>query len=666
MPLDKSLNINNDNLVNPYVVVDKNITTLGSSVSTPNRGSTSNQPTVAGIGDFYFNTDINELQLYTSNGWVSAATAPNAPTNVVVTSAPVPYGGQPGVIVSWTPAKTGSPASSYLVTSSVGGFSQATTTNTITFIGLTTGTAYTFTVTAKNDYGSNSTTSSSITPVTVPQTPTIGTPTITAAGLSIAVTPGNNGGSPITSYTLYANPGNIPVTSTTSPVLFNTIVPITGGQITSGNVYTFTATANNIAGQSLTTTISSPEVDTPTFVTNGLICHYDFYRGSYGGSNLATYSEDFTNSIWNKGSTSIAAAPSIVDPFGGNSAYKLISGSGQTGRQNILQTQNGVNGTKYEVSIFVKQAERRYVTLWLDNPTCAEGAYYGSSSTFDLQTGTYPGGNSLAGVTATPYGNGWYRLSVAATPTTNTSINLNLAIGDPNNVIPSYSATGDGVSGVYVFGGQMRFYTQAAGYLKTTSSQINYTTGSTIYDLSGNNYNTSLANFTYSNTSNNGYGSIFFNGTSTSGGTMPNMGSGYAATTVSFWLNRQAGSAGGADMIISGSLGYNYGDGSWSSTYGEWYYPHAITPSFDGSQWHHYTFVNNSNYSYSIYHDGYLEGTYAPGTTGTNNLTSVILANGYGGRYFKGNLGTFSIYTRALSSSEVLQNFNANRTRYGV
>jgi len=658
VPLDRAVNVPNSSLANSYINIANNITQLGGSETPPNRGTTGNQPTSANIGDQYFNITTNELQVYSTNGWVPAATAPNAPTNVTVSSAPVAYGGQPSVIVSWTPATTGIPASSYVVASSTGGFSQTVTTNTATFIGLTAGTSYTFTVKAQNDYGSNSTTSGSITPVTVPQQITLSNPTITAAGLSVNVTPGNTGGSAITGYTLYAQPGNIAVTSATSPVVFTTIVPVTGGSITNNTQYSFSGVANNIAGSSVLSSTTSSEIDLPTQITSGIVCDYDFYNGSYGGQNLLLYSNAFSNSPWyytytGSSSNMSRTANATTDPFGGNNAWLMTDTAFVGGDAAIVQGVSGITGTTpLTLSIYIKANQSNpinSVTLacfYIGNNTA------GASITFTPGTSTITGGSG----SATYVGNGWYRYTLNATGT-------NAA----NNAVV-YQVYFNGTGSYYAYGAQLQptSSTLAPGYLPTTSSSINSSTGSTIYDLSGNGYNTTLANFTYSNTSANGYGGVFFNGTSTSGGTMPNMGSGYPATTLSFWANRQAGSAGGADMIVSGSLGYNFGDASWDGPYGEWYYPHAITPPYDGSQWHHYTFVNNSNYSYSIYHDGYLEGTYAPGGTGTSNLSGIIIANGYGGRYFKGYIGKLSVYTRALSASEVLQNFNAHRSRYGV
>jgi hypothetical protein len=56
-------------------------------------------------------------------------------------------------------------------------------------------------------------------------------------------------------------------------------------------------------------------------------------------------------------------------------------------------------------------------------------------------------------------------------------------------------------------------------------------------------------------------------------------------------------------------------------------------------------------------------------TIGQNTVPVTIASNQtLGGYYdwFKGNMGIIQIYNRALSASEVLQNFNATRTRFGV
>src|SRR4051812_5705055 len=113
-------------------------------------------------------------------GVSAAATVPGAPTIGTATAGP----GQ--ATVSWTaPASDGgSPITGYVVTPFVG-FAPATSTTfnstatTQTVTGLTNGTSYRFKVAAINAIGTGSQSglSNPVTPVTVPNAPTIGTAT---------------------------------------------------------------------------------------------------------------------------------------------------------------------------------------------------------------------------------------------------------------------------------------------------------------------------------------------------------------------------------------------------------------------------------------------------------------------------------------------------------
>jgi hypothetical protein len=58
--------------------------------------------------------------------------------------------------------------------------------------------------------------------------------------------------------------------------------------------------------------------------------------------------------------------------------------------------------------------------------------------------------------------------------------------------------------------------------------------------------------------------------------------------------------------------------------------------------------------------------------TNTHAHTSTVInqlrlgQDTYSTRYMKGSIGQASIYNRALSDAEVLQNFNALKDRYGI
>jgi trimeric autotransporter adhesin len=168
---------------------------------------------------------------------IGTATAGNAQATVIFT-APVSNGGS---------AITG-----YTVTSNPGNITGTGTASPITVTELTNGTAYTFTVTATNVIGTSvaSSASNSVTPVTVPGAPTIGTATAGNAQATITFTaPVSNGGSAITGYTVTSSPGSKTGTGTASPIT------LTG--LTNGTSYTFTVTATNTIGNSVASSTSN-------------------------------------------------------------------------------------------------------------------------------------------------------------------------------------------------------------------------------------------------------------------------------------------------------------------------------------------------------------------------------------------------------------------------
>jgi M6 family metalloprotease-like protein len=174
-----------------------------------------------------------------SNGVTPVISAPDAPNGVTAIA------GNTQATVSFTaPVNDGGSAiTGYIATSSPGNITATGTASPITVTGLTNGAAYTFTVTATNAVGTGtaSAASNSVTPATVPGVPTIGTATAGNGQATITFTsPGSDGGSAITGYTVTSHPGNITATGTASPIT------VTG--LTNGTAYTFTVTATNAVG----------------------------------------------------------------------------------------------------------------------------------------------------------------------------------------------------------------------------------------------------------------------------------------------------------------------------------------------------------------------------------------------------------------------------------
>lgn len=154
--------------------------------------------TLTGLPSNYFTTPF----IYASNTWgqssvvtgsgIATATVPDSPSIGTATAT----GSTTASVTFGVPADGGSAITGYTVTSSPGGLTGTGTSSPITVAGLTTGTAYTFTVTATNANGTSlaSAASNSITPSVTRfwsylNTPTAGryvsvdtTPTFTVAG----------------------------------------------------------------------------------------------------------------------------------------------------------------------------------------------------------------------------------------------------------------------------------------------------------------------------------------------------------------------------------------------------------------------------------------------------------------------------------------------------
>ena len=98
----------------------------------------------------------------------------------------------------------------------------------------------------------------------------------------------------------------------------------------------------------------------------------------------------------------------------------------------------------------------------------------------------------------------------------------------------------------------------------------------------------------------------------------------------------------------------------------------AGTNSFDSSgvainddEWHYLFFVANDSNSF-IFIDGVLNITGGNKIQGSNNSSNFLMGGRTTSFNFPGNIQLFHLYTRALSANEVLHNYNALKSRFGL
>ncbi len=205
-------------------------------------------------------------------------------------------------------------------------------------------------------------------------------------------------------------------------------------------------------------------------------------------ANSLFRSEDFTTT-WGASAVSVSSNV-ITAPDGNTTADKLVENTSFSSFKFVSQSVGTIVGT-YTVSAFFKAGERfsGYVQLLSSGGN--------ATALFNLRTGTITGGSG----TITPYGNGWYRVSSTATFTSATAT-VYIVLYNINGIT---NYTGDGTSGIYVWGAQVEEGAFPTSYIPTTASTV--TRNADLVEMTGTNfsswYNSSEGTI-YSNTRMNG------------------------------------------------------------------------------------------------------------------------------------------------------------------
>jgi hypothetical protein len=184
--------------------------------------------------------------------------------------------------------------------------------------------------------------------------------------------------------------------------------------------------------------------------------------------NLALYSEQFDNAVYIKVRASITAN-ATTSPDGTANADKLVEDTTAT-NTHLIQLQGGfssfVSGTTYVISGYAKAGERTSASISMGTDG---GVFAGQSANFNFSTGVISAQFGVATFAMTDAGNGWYRWSIAATPAASGAAFIRFQLIGPAG---GTSYTGDGVSGLFLWGNQLEVGAFPTSYIPTVASTV--------------------------------------------------------------------------------------------------------------------------------------------------------------------------------------------------
>ena len=206
--------------------------------------------------------------------------------------------------------------------------------------------------------------------------------------------------------------------------------------------------------------------------------------------NLLTKTEQFDDAVWTKlglnafGSGSVANTTATTDPLGGNTADFLQESTAAGSRQVQATSTTAPSNARITCSIKVKAAGRTQFSI-----TIPSADFSGNiSAAFNLSSGTASAGTNAgtasgASSAIAADGNGWYTCTLSGTPSnTASTARAHFAFGTDSTGSNSY--TGDGTSGIFIFGADLRVSNDGVGlpaYQRVNTATDYDTTGFPMY-----------------------------------------------------------------------------------------------------------------------------------------------------------------------------------------
>ncbi len=189
-----------------------------------------------------------------------------------------------------------------------------------------------------------------------------------------------------------------------------------------------------------------------------------------GATNLILQSETLDNASWLKTRSSVTAN-AVVSPDGSTDADKMVEDSTNNSHYNEQSITKAASALSYVYSVFLKAAERGFFRIQV-----LDGASNGAFADLNISTGTISAASGIGGTPFTSlstfieaYQNGWYRANLIFTTGTNTTLTCFNVMA---NSLGGVSYQGDGTSGLYAWGSELKQQSFTSPYIPTVASSV--------------------------------------------------------------------------------------------------------------------------------------------------------------------------------------------------
>ena len=183
-------------------------------------------------------------------------------------------------------------------------------------------------------------------------------------------------------------------------------------------------------------------------------------------TNLITYSEDFASG-WVLDNTNVVIN-SAISPNGSLNADKIIATAINGSHSAFVSLSSSTSsGTSYCYSFFAKAEEYTKAAIRIG------GSGYSTQpmAVVNLLNGTVVSQQGFTSVSVADFNNGWYKIIAVFTSTSSVAANIQPIADDFITTADNYTYTGNGTSGVYIWGAMFETGV-ASSYIPTQGSAV--------------------------------------------------------------------------------------------------------------------------------------------------------------------------------------------------